>query len=163
MFIELVLKGTPTVFLRLAHFLLETGLRIGEALFLTWDCVDFEKRLLHVSRSKTGQSRTEPMSSRCYTTLKTQEAKRSTLFDAEAVFVWPNVAHRTFSRLLHDLETVEKVTPHILRHTFATRMAQRGIQIETLSRILGHSNIAMTMRYAHHGPKQLEAAREMME
>ncbi|KAA0249029.1 MAG: site-specific integrase [Candidatus Jettenia sp. AMX1] len=45
-----------------------------------------------------------------------------------------------------------------LRHTFATRLAQKGIDIYTIAKLLGHKDIRMTQRYAHHCPESLRGA-----
>ena len=52
---------------------------------------------------------------------------------------------------------------HDLRHTFATRLAQRGVDLYTISKLLGHVNITMTQRYAHHCPESLRAGIAVLE
>ena len=52
---------------------------------------------------------------------------------------------------------------HDLRHCFATRMAQRGIDIYKISKLLGHMDIKMTQRYAHHSPESLRIGVEALE
>ncbi|WP_352246043.1 tyrosine-type recombinase/integrase [Candidatus Jettenia sp. AMX1] len=52
---------------------------------------------------------------------------------------------------------------HNLRLTFATRLAQRGVDLYTISKLLGHVNITMTRRYAHHCPESLRAGIAILE
>jgi Site-specific recombinase XerD len=52
---------------------------------------------------------------------------------------------------------------HDLRHTFATRLAQRGIDLYKISKLLGHCDIHMTQRYAHHCPESLRKGIEVLE
>ena len=52
---------------------------------------------------------------------------------------------------------------HDLRHTFATRLAQRGIDIYKISKLLGHKDIRMTQRYAHHCPESLRDGVQVLE
>ncbi len=52
---------------------------------------------------------------------------------------------------------------HDLRHTFATRLAQRGIDIYKISRLLGHQDIRMTQRYSHHCPDSLRDGVQILE
>jgi site-specific recombinase XerD len=56
-----------------------------------------------------------------------------------------------------------QVVPHCLRHTYATRLTQRGLQLGSLSHMLGHSGVQITMRYAHHSPEAVEGARALLE
>jgi len=50
-----------------------------------------------------------------------------------------------------------------LRHTFATRLAQSGIDIYKIAKLLGHEDIRMTQRYAHHCPESLRSGVEILE
>ena len=52
---------------------------------------------------------------------------------------------------------------HDLRHTFATRLAHRGIDLYKISKLLGHCDIHMTQRYAHHCPESLREGIEVLE
>ena len=52
---------------------------------------------------------------------------------------------------------------HDLRHTFATRLAQKGIDIYMIAKLLGHEDIRMTQRYAHHSPESLRIGVEILE
>ena len=53
---------------------------------------------------------------------------------------------------------IKNVSFHTLRHTFATRLVLSGIDIATVSKLLGHSSIHMTMRYSHPTPEALRSA-----
>ena len=52
---------------------------------------------------------------------------------------------------------------HDLRHTFATRLAQNGVDIYTISKLLGHKDIQMTQRYSHHSPESLRDGIQVLE
>jgi len=52
---------------------------------------------------------------------------------------------------------------HDLRHTFATRLAQAGVDLYKISKLLGHKNIRTTQRYAHHCPDSLRDGVEILE
>jgi integrase len=54
-------------------------------------------------------------------------------------------------------------TFHDLRHTFATRLAQAGVDLYAISKLLGHSDIGTTQRYAHHCPESLRHSVEILE
>ena len=53
---------------------------------------------------------------------------------------------------------IKNLTFHTLRHTFATRLVLAGVDLATVSKLLGHSSIHMTMRYAHPTPEALKNA-----
>ena len=66
--------------------------------------------------------------------------------------------YSTFKRVIKDLEieTPRGQLTHILRHSFATHFMMNGGDILTLQKTLGHSDLKMTMRYAHLSPEHLE-------
>ena len=158
---------------------LYTGLRIGELLALTWSDIDFDKGLLVVSKTchdgkingvhsriidtpKTAHSRRIiPLPKQILPLLKNLK-KRSTCEymiadDNKPVFV--RSYQRTFELLLNKLKIPHKGF-HSLRHTFATRALECGMDVKTLSELLGHKNATITLnRYAH---SMLEHKAEMM-
>lgn len=148
---------------------LYTGLRIGELLALTWKDIDFGKGLLFVSKTchdgndgcnhiriidspKTVHSRrVTPLPKQILPLLKNLK-KRSNceyiIADGDKpVFV--RSYQRTFELLLKKLGIAHKGF-HSLRHTFATRALECGMDVKTLSELLGHKNATVTLnRYAH--------------
>jgi len=59
--------------------------------------------------------------------------------------------------------SIENFKWHDLRHTFATRLAQNGVDIHTISRLLGHKNMIMSQRYAHHSPESLRVGTDTLD
>lgn len=148
---------------------LYTGLRIGELLALTWDNIDFEKRTLIVSKSchdgyvngkhcvimdtpKTQNSaRQIPLSKSIIPLLKElkKNSKCEYVISYNGKQILVRTYQRTFELLLKKLNIPHKGF-HSLRHTFATRAIECGMDVKTLSEILGHKNATITLnRYAH--------------
>ena len=148
---------------------LYTGLRIGELLALTWDDIDFSKGLLFVSKTchdgndgknhiriidspKTVNSRRViPLPKQILPLLKGVKKRSECEFIVadgdKPVFV--RSYQRTFELLLKKLNIPHKGF-HSLRHTFATRAIECGIDVKTLSELLGHKNATITLnRYTH--------------
>ena len=144
---------------------LYAGLRIGELLALTWADMDLRKGLISVTKSchdsKDGRVVEEPktLSSRRIIPLPKQLLpllkglkKRSTspfVISSNGKPVFVRSYQRTFELLLIKLRIPHKGF-HSLRHTFATRALECGMDVKTLSEILGHKNPTVTLnRYAH--------------
>ena len=148
---------------------LYTGLRIGELLALTWDDIDFGKGLLFVSKTchdgndginhiriidspKTVHSRRViPLPKQILSLLKDIKKRSKCEYiiadGNKPVFV--RSYQRTFEFLLKKLNIPHKGF-HSLRHTFATRAMECGMDVKTLSELLGHKNATITLnRYAH--------------
>ncbi len=138
---------------------LSTGMRRGEILSLTWKQVDLEHGFIFLDKTKSGKRREIPISSVLKETLTTLPR------DPSVPWVFYN---RTSKKPLQDakrsfasaLETAEIKDFHFhdLRHTFASHLVMGGTPLATVSRLLGHSDISMTMRYAHLAPEHQAAA-----
>lgn len=143
-------------------FALGTGMRMGEILELTWRGVDFGRRTVMVFRSKNGDRRTIPVNEKVLSLLKERAKVRS--LQTELVF-WSQTytplegghLRRSFRLALRKAK-IQDFHFHDLRHTFATRLAQQGVDLYTIQRLLGHKSPIMTQRYAHHSPESLRWA-----
>lgn len=144
---------------------LYSGLRIGELIALQWSDIDFVKGILTVSKSchdgqdgliidepKTANSRRLiPLPKQLLPILKGIKKKSKSPFvvSANGSSVSVRSYQRSFELLLKRLNIPHKGF-HSLRHTFATRALECGMDVKTLSEILGHKNPTVTLnRYAH--------------
>lgn len=190
--------------------ILETGLRTGELIGLTWDAVDFENRKLTINKTlefrhnakfwragppKTQQSyRTIPLTNRAYDILKKlwderSERKESPLLSEELeymdrrsgtisklvmrdlVFVnfrtgMPNKnsSYDTHLYKLCDKAGIRRISMHDLRHTYATRAIESGMNPKVLQKLLGHSSLKTTMdTYVHVPDDFMEDAIKLFE
>lgn len=135
--------------------LYSTGMRIGEACAVKLKDVDFSKRVINVYGEKTRKWR-EVYLSPC-ATIYLNNYIQSRRYESEYLFcsrrsgkrVSPPAATAWLTSISDRCyeHTHTKVTPHIMRHTFATHAVHNGMPIEVVSKILGHANIQTTMVY----------------
>ena len=156
---ERVLKGASDATRELITFALHTGMRLGEILSLTWQGVDLARRTVTVLKSKNGERRTIPVNETVLALLADKAKVRSTRTESvfhtteETPFLPDNV-RRAFRSALAKAEVTD-VHFHDLRHTFATRLVQAGVDLYKVQLLLGHKSPTMTQRYAHHFPESL--------
>ena len=129
---------------------IHSGLRLrSEALILRWSDVDLFRRSVTVSAAyaKSGQTRTVPLNSIVRAAL--ERLPRIGAF----VFAKPNGMPYTYIRRSFNTACrkagLTEVTPHTLRHTFATRLIEHGVDLRTVQELGGWAKIEMLVRYGH--------------
>lgn len=145
---------TPVVLLGM-----NTGLRRGELLALDWSDINLDARLLTVRRenAKSGKQRHVPLNAEALAVLK-QWLSQTT--DVGSVFGVASVKSGWESLLT--AAKVENFRFHDLRHHFASRLVMGGVDLNTVKELLGHSDLTMTLRYAHLALEHLAAAVEKL-
>ena len=140
------------------RLLLLTGCRRGEILQLRWSEVHDERLILQAS--KTGR-RTVPLNTQARAVLERQPRGTSPF-----VFPSPRDPSRPLSRDLalwyrvRREAGIEDVRLHDLRHTVASHAVMNGVPVPVVARLLGHSDVHTTLRYAHLGDREIERAAE---
>lgn len=138
---------------------LHTGMRMGEILALKWDTIDLFRRTVTILHSKNGDKRTIPLNGHMFALLK--EKMKGRVSSSEWVF--PSQAgtmrdghglRRAFRKALKTAK-IHDFHFHDLRHTFATRLIQAGVDLYKVQKLLGHRSPVMTQRYAHHCSESL--------
>lgn len=153
---------------------LRTGLRIGEVCALRWENIDLEEQIIHVRHTiarvrdyksesntatklildspKTKSSKRDiPIPSSLLAVLLEEKAKSKSDFiiSDNCTFISPRTYEYRYHRVLKECG-LEQINYHALRHTFATRCIEAGVDVKTLSEILGHSDVAITLNtYVH--------------
>ncbi|MFZ2049440.1 MAG: tyrosine-type recombinase/integrase [Solirubrobacteraceae bacterium] len=142
------------------------GLRHGELLGLDWDDVDLERRVVRVRHAKGGRQRAVPIHPGLVPLFLAYRATRTPLGDP-AVFVGvygrrlsPTLLTRTFRRYATAAGVNEhkRVTPHTLRHVFATELLSAGANLRQIQELLGHKHLDSTQRYTRVNAHQLRGA-----
>ena len=152
---------------------LRTGMRQGEIKGLQWPAIDWESHSLTVRHSrcdyakalvspKSNRERHIPMDADVFEALHKRKKTSG--------YVFNDVRGKPFDckTILRELAGVcktaglRRVTWHVLRHTFATHLAMRGVPLNVVQTLLGHTSISTTMRYAHVAPSALRTAIELL-
>jgi integrase len=146
---------------------LHTAARAGSILALTWDRVDLDNRRIDYREPGRAQTRKRrvpvPINDTLLAELVEAKARRETNF----VIEWAGSRLKSIKHGIRDTSTrarVEGVTPHVFRHSAATRMAQAGVPLWQIAGMLGHSDANMIAQvYGHHSPDHLEEASRALE
>ncbi len=145
---------------------LHTGMRLGEILNLKWENVDFKNKILILfpDQTKNKKRHVIPLNKTAYKVLKEQETMK--------LLKCPYVFHRN-GRKINSIKDgfksalkkagIEDFRFHDLRHTFASRLVQRGIDLYVVKELLNHSSIMVTQRYAHLRLENMKKAVEILE
>lgn len=159
-----LLAALPEWLATLARFLLHTGVRLGEALGLTWSDVSLELREARIQKRKNRKALVVPLN-RC-----ALEVLRGQPRNVSSPLVFPVQAKRFGSRYAWGRwkRAVAKsgIPPfriHDCRHTFASRLVQRGVPLNVVKQLLGHKRLASTLRYAHLANANLVTAVRLLE
>ena len=142
---------------------LETGLRRGDLLGLRWTSIDTKAGRIRVTMQKTRVEAVVPLSPACREALKERKARAPF---AERVFLADDeetrpVAEGTLEAYFAIAKEVagikRRLRFHDLRHTFAPRLASRGVSIQVIAKALGHTSVAMSQRYAKPSDEAMNA------
>jgi len=143
---------------------LNTGMRRGEILNLSWDMIDLVNGFIFLGSkdTKTGQKREVPLNDAAREVLEILSEQRNA--DVPWVFPSPDNPSHPLTDIKFSWHSalvragVKDFHFHDLRHTFASHMVMAGVDLPTVASLLGHSDIKMTMRYAHLAPDHRKAA-----
>lgn len=138
------------------EFLLHTGLRLGELIYLEWDDIDFQNNQINIRikknwKPKTSTNRVIPMTERTKEIILRQSKRSDYIFTTKTGRQQVSLYDR-FQHLLkkisekHGVE-IPHANIHTFRHTFATHCLMNGIDIYTVSKYLGHTSVKMTEKY----------------
>lgn len=130
-----------------------TGLRISEAVDLRIDDIDRSRGVIHVPRGKGGKPRQVKLSPTLYGWLRKYWSRTrppgSYLFaDSKGRCPTPATIREALCAAAKQAYIRKHVTPHVLRHSFATHLLEEGTDVSVVSALLGHASLQTTLRYA---------------
>jgi len=132
-----------------------TGLRVSELCALNLEDIDFVGKILTVRHGKGDKDRTVPLEDKCIAALRhyldgVAPVPGGPVFrTTRASRLYPRAIQRMIKTYAKRAAISRTVTPHILRHTFATTLLSNGADIRIIQKILGHRSIATTQIYTH--------------
>ena len=152
----------------LVTLMLKTGLRVAEVAALDVSDVELNPRSGRVKvRGKGNKARVVPLNAEAREKLQMWLAAHPTT-ETSALFVsqmLTRVTTRTVERVVTEygyMARLEHLTPHALRHTFAKALVDRGVPIDQVAKLLGHSNLNTTRIYTEPNERDLEKAVNML-
>lgn len=148
--------------------LYESGMRLAELISLKTADIDFGKKELRVV-GKRNKERIIPLLTETLTAMSEYLKTRHDVFadlpaellvTDKGVKLYPKFVYRKVNYYLGRVSTLEKRSPHILRHSFATHMLNHGAQLNTVKELLGHASLAATQVYTHNTIEKLKRVHE---
>jgi len=165
---EKIINNSPDWLREIIKFNLNTGLRIQELLSLEWSRVNLLRKTITILETKNGSPKTLPLNKIALGVLN-QRSKLKCInndfvfFNSDGKKINPNVLRKSFYTVLEKVG-IENLWLHDLRRTFGTRLAQAGVDLYKISKLLGHQDIKITVqRYAYHCPDSLRDGVEILE
>lgn len=166
------LATCPPLLCDVATLLLDTGLRLGEALSLDWQQIrldpvrgaKFGFLTVLSGKAKNKKSRNVPLSQRAIDVLRKWEPKQAGyVFHRSAGALIPD-SHldQQHSRVRKLLKLPSDFVLHSLRHTFGTRLGESGADAFTIMKMMGHSSVTVSQQYVHPSPETIELAFERL-
>lgn len=130
------------------------GLRLNEAAHLTIPDIDSQRMQLKVASGKGAKERRVPLSPRLLTELRIywkQDRPLKYLFPGRTndVPLAPTTIQKVCKAAAAKIGLDRRITPHTLRHSFATHLLEAGVDLLVISRLLGHKSFSTTMKYLH--------------
>lgn len=147
------------------EMLYQTGMRLSELIQLKVKDIQLEQKWIRVT-GKRNKERIIPVSDpfiKTFNTYMEARGKMGSATNEDRVFItgkgspiYPKLVYRVVHKYLGFVSTLEKRSPHVLRHTFASQMLNRGGDINAIKELLGHANLGATQIYTHNTFEKLK-------
>lgn len=147
------------------ELLYQTGMRRSELIGLKTGSVNFSESHIRVL-GKRNKERLIPINNEMGRRLKefmdlrshtfTMQNSEFLLLTSKAQPVYPKMVYRVINEFLKMVTTIDKKSPHVLRHSFATHLLNRGADLNAIKELLGHANLSATQIYTHNTFEKLK-------
>jgi integrase len=162
--VERFAKSEAGLIGKLVPFLVDTGLRRGEVVGLVWDNVNFAERYIQVAKGKTASARRKvPLTHRAEAVLKALPRCDDHVFTLNGHRITIDWISHAFLRARKRLKLPDGAVLHSTRHTFCTRLGEKGADAFAIQRLAGHSSITISQRYVHPSAGRLDAAIALLD
>ena len=148
------------------EMLFGTGMRLAELTGVKETDIDFYENTIKVL-GKRNKQRIIPLNTELVQLLKRYiEAKKSENFNNNSLTflvtnkgsnVYPKLIYLVVQKYLANISTQDKKSPHVLRHTFATSLLNKGADLNAIKELLGHANLSATQIYTHNSVERLKS------
>jgi integrase/recombinase XerD len=141
--------------------LFQTGARVSEFVNIRTNDVFFEEQMILIAKAKGGKSRYVPILPQLAQEIRTHLGHRTTGYLFETVHNTPYSPRRIqqiIKETAADAEITKRVYPHLLRHSVATTLLERGMPIEQIQKFLGHAKLETTQLYAESSAEMIKAS-----
>ncbi|MBN1793512.1 MAG: tyrosine recombinase XerC [Candidatus Omnitrophica bacterium] len=146
--------------------LYSTGVRVGELVGINYEDVDFIGEVIKV-RGKGRKERLVPVGTKAIQAIRRYVKKRATAASREPLFVnrgnkrlSDRQVRRVVDKYIKMASVQHHVSPHTLRHSFATHLLDRGADLRSVQELLGHKNLSTTQIYTHVSAERLKKVYE---
>lgn len=148
----------------LLEMLYATGMRLSELIGLTNERINYYEKVVKIV-GKRNKERIVPLHQavldqvKKYKQFKTEVSVKSDklLITNSGNDLYPQFVYNTVKRYLTQVTTLSKRSPHVLRHTFATHLLNKGADLNAIKDLLGHASLASTQVYTHNSIEKLKA------
>jgi integrase/recombinase XerD len=141
--------------------LFQTGARVSEFVNITADEVFFEEQMILISNAKGGKSRYVPILPQLAQELRTHLGHRTMGYLFETVqnaHYSPRRIQQIIKETAAEAKITKRVYPHLLRHSVAMTLLERGMPLEQIQKFLGHAKLETTQIYAESTPEMIKAS-----
>jgi integrase/recombinase XerC len=141
-----------------------TGMRLSELIQLKESQIDRSKQMIKIL-GKGNKERLVPVSAELLDLIGFYEAEKRKTFEKQVdvllvtekgARLYPKYAYLLVNHYLKGIKTLERKSPHILRHSFATHLTNHGAGINAVKELLGHASLASTQVYTHNSIEKLK-------